>query len=359
MDPSEMASRTIFRSHAVLVSAPFVDGAPVESRYLACHGSLEAALSWIRGGHSRTGLALDEATEHLLFIRVTETALDVGPSDYRGDLMLSAAGEALARCPDSGDEPWLGRAAACRQWQRGDVVACVDQGCYRVGVVLALPPSLEWVRKAGGEASRSDDVYLLAFTEDDFSHAHPHEALMFEPLAEVPKELLLRLERRLQIYPGVGGGGWGGLAPDSASTRPRVRQPRASPPRDTALRTSKRERQFPVCCLQSDAGFILCSIPPRSSGVDGVVWFSEGEFLRHPSAHGPRILVLPGERRPGEGLKRAVQVRLTSPPEALGTLPNRVAQQVATFVEKNRVVLSRYWKGGMGTDEVYKLLERV
>jgi hypothetical protein len=25
---------------------------------------------------------------------------------------------------------------------------------------------------------------------------------MFEPLAEVPEDLLLRLERRLQIYPG-------------------------------------------------------------------------------------------------------------------------------------------------------------
>jgi hypothetical protein len=359
MTPSGEAPRTIFRTQVVVALAPFVDGAPVDNRCLASHRSLDAALSWI--GRNDFGAApdRDEATERLLFIRVTERVLDAGPSDYRGHVTLSVAGEVVERCLDDEDEPWSGRDAASCKWQRGDVAACVDQGRYRVGVVLALPPSIERVREAGGGATRSDDVYLVAFGEDDFTHAHPHEALMFEPLAEVPEEQLLRLERRLQIYPGVGGGEGGGVASESSRTRPRVRRPDTSPPRDLVLLSSKRERQFPICCLQSDAGFILCSIPPRLSGVDGDMWFSEGEFMRHPSSHGPRILVAPRQKSRSEGLEGAVQVRLTSPPEVLGTLPGELARQVVQFVEKNRDLLFRYWKGGMSTLDAFNRMARV
>lgn len=355
MNPSGGAPQTIFRTLVMVALAPFVDGTPVDNRFLASHRSLDGALSWIGREPFGAPHALDAATERLLFFTVTERALDVGPSDYRGHVALSPAGEVLEQSLDDEDEPWNGRDAGCCEWQRGDVAACVDQGCYRVGVVLALPPSVERARNAG--LTRSDDVYLLAFGEDDFSHAHPQEAQMFEPLADVPEDLWLRFERRLQIYPGEGGGSR--LACDSSITRPRIRRSRESPARDAALLPSERRRKFPVCCLQSDVGFILCSIPQRTSGADADMWFSEGEFMRHPSSHGPRILVMPGQKSRSEGLERAVQVRLTSPPEMLGTLPGELAQQVVQFVEKNRDLLLRYWKGGMSTLDAYNLMARV
>jgi hypothetical protein len=66
---------------------------------------------------------------------------------------------------------------------------------------------------------------------------------------------------------------------------------------------------------------------------------------------------MPGQNSRNEGLKRAVQVRLTSPPEVLGTLPGELAQQVVQFVEKNRDLLFRDWKGGMSTLEAFNLVD--
>ncbi|MEO8179805.1 MAG: hypothetical protein ABI895_13310 [Deltaproteobacteria bacterium] len=114
-----------------------------------------------------------------------------------------------------------------------------------------------------------------------------------------------------------------------------------------------------MCCLQSDAGFLFTGISDRSSGVDGFIWFSVGEFMRHPSPHGPRILVRPGKKLTWEGLERAVEVRLTSPPEVLGTLPGKLAKQVVQFVEKNRGVLLGHWNHESDSLQALELLERL
>jgi hypothetical protein len=116
---------------------------------------------------------------------------------------------------------------------------------------------------------------------------------------------------------------------------------------------------FPLCCLQAEVGYLLSWLDPADTGVDGVIWFSAGEFMRHPSPHGPRFLVVPGERLRRNGLKRAVQVRLASPHEVLGTLPGKLAQQVVRFAERNQRALLGYWHGETDTSEVLDLLGRV
>jgi hypothetical protein len=54
-----------------------------------------------------------------------------------------------------------------------------------------------------------------------------------------------------------------------------------------------------------------------------------------------------------------VEVRLSSPPEVLGTLPTQLARQVVQFVERNRALLLGHWKFENSSSDLYELLERV
>jgi hypothetical protein len=112
--------------------------------------------------------------------------------------------------------------------------------------------------------------------------------------------------------------------------------------------------------FHADAGFLSSVLRPRDTGVDGVtVWFFAGEPSRTESRQGPRIHVVLGERLSLESLADSVAVRLTAPPEVLGTLPDEVARQVIEFATINRKVLRRYWRGNLGTKAVLELLVRV
>lgn len=69
------------------------------------------------------------------------------------------------------------------------------------GVVLAGPPSPQWIeRHRGIEVTRGDDVYLVEFRGQEHDHEHPREWEMCEPLAPVPDELRAALEARLAGY---------------------------------------------------------------------------------------------------------------------------------------------------------------
>jgi hypothetical protein len=76
---TEQKMRTIFRSEAVIVSVPFIDGARIELRDLGCYTSLDAVIAWIRGRDFRDELSLDEETAKLLVVQGVERAVDVGP----------------------------------------------------------------------------------------------------------------------------------------------------------------------------------------------------------------------------------------------------------------------------------------
>ena len=111
------------------------------------------------------------------------------------------------------------------------------------------------------------------------------------------------------------------------------------------------------------AGFQLeamSNLRSRTTGVEGtVIWVSAGEFAGVDSQHGPRLKVVLGDKITTEGLKHAVSVRLTTPPEVLGKLPGKVTRQVVEFVEKNRDVLLRHWNGEIDTKEMLDLLKAV
>jgi hypothetical protein len=109
-----------------------------------------------------------------------------------------------------------------------------------------------------------------------------------------------------------------------------------------------------------DAGFLSSNLRSEDTGIEGaVIWFFAGEFDRKETQHGPRILICLGEEVTIESLADSVGVRLTSPPDVLGTLPSTITRQVVAFVEANRDVLLRYWQGETATSEVLELLVRV
>jgi hypothetical protein len=202
-EPSDPALRTIFRLQAVVTRAPFGDGAQVELRKLGCYTSMDAARAWIRGSDFRKIFEPDAEVERLLFIQGVEEALDLGHREHVAQLTISPAGDLLESM--SIHRAFLGREPSSCRWHRGDIAGCVHQRRYRIGIVLALPPSGAWLRAQCRPGITSlDDVYLLGFAGDDLEHHHPTEAVMFEPLAEVPAELVRRLEERLRGYPVVG-----------------------------------------------------------------------------------------------------------------------------------------------------------
>jgi hypothetical protein len=195
--------RTIFCMQVFVAWAPFIDGSRVETHALGCYTSLDAALAWIQGSDFREQFDPNDAVERPLVVQVVEKALDSGAQGYRGHVTISLAGKILERqCADVGF--WRGRDPSSCRWQRGDIVACIGRGRYRIGVVLALPHSIEWVRQQPRPGiTPMDDVYLVGFADDELDHDHPSEAMMFEPLAEVPEDLLLRLRERAGKYPTV------------------------------------------------------------------------------------------------------------------------------------------------------------
>lgn len=96
----------------------------------------------------------------------------------------------------------------------------------------------------------------------------------------------------------------------------------------------------------------MSNLRSRDTGVEGVViWISAGEFFDAESQHGPRIKVMLGERLTADGIQDAASVRLTDPPEVLGTLPAEIERRVIEFVRTNREVLLRHWNGELSTRE--------
>jgi hypothetical protein len=106
--------------------------------------------------------------------------------------------------------------------------------------------------------------------------------------------------------------------------------------------------------------FAMSNLRSTDTGVEGaVIWVSVGEFAGADLQHGPRIKVLQGNKITKDGLKDAVSVRLTDPPEVLGTLPAKLERQVVAFVNRNRDTLLRYWNEEISTREMLDLIERV
>jgi hypothetical protein len=193
----DIPMQTVFALSATVVRPPFMDRSPVDSRSLGLFRSLDLALVWTRS--SALLERFDPEDGRVLCLEIVEKQLDVGPSDFQAVTKLSVDGNILERlvCGQE-DEPWRGRDPSTCRWKRGDIVACVSYDQYRVGVVLALPPSIDWARERTLELSGMDDAYLIGFAGDDLDHAHPRDADLFEPLGDVAEAHRVRLEQRLR-----------------------------------------------------------------------------------------------------------------------------------------------------------------
>lgn len=111
------------------------------------------------------------------------------------------------------------------------------------------------------------------------------------------------------------------------------------------------------------AGFqveAMSNLRSKSTGVSGaVIWISAGEFSGKDAQHGPRIKVVLGDRVTRDALYGSVSVRVTRPPEVLGTLPPQVRKDVVAFIEKNYDVLLQHWAGDLDTVETLAALQKV
>jgi hypothetical protein len=106
--------------------------------------------------------------------------------------------------------------------------------------------------------------------------------------------------------------------------------------------------------------FAMSNLRSKSTGVPGtVIWVSAGEPSGDGCLLGPRLWVVLGDSLSPEPLKDAVVVRLTSPPQVLGTLPSGISDQVVSFIDRNGVVLLAYWHAEISTREMLDLLEPV
>ena len=89
-----------------------------------------------------------------------------------------------------------------------------------------------------------------------------------------------------------------------------------------------------------------------------IIWISAGEFAPGKAQHGPRIMLMLGEKITTEGLRGAASIRLTSPPEVLGVLPGKVERGVVRFATLNRDVLPRHWGGELDARKTLDRLQR-
>jgi hypothetical protein len=104
----------------------------------------------------------------------------------------------------------------------------------------------------------------------------------------------------------------------------------------------------------------MSNLRSKTTGVRGaVIWVSAGEFAGSDAQHGPRIKVVLGEKITTEGLTDAVSVRLTDPPQVLGSLPGPIKKKVVEFVNRNRAALLQHWNFEIDSKELLDLLEAV
>lgn len=181
-------------TEALLVRAPFDDGLPVERCLLGCHARRRAAIRRVQACGLREKLEANDRYR-VLVVEITNHRLGHSYGDSSERVWLTPSGDLLEAFHIVHEiEPWEGREPSRCKWRLGDVVACVHRGSYRVGVVLALPPSTP----AHGEQPRAnltnaDDVYGVGFPGTVLEQCRPREAQMFAPLAPVDGELRSRL----------------------------------------------------------------------------------------------------------------------------------------------------------------------
>lgn len=97
----------------------------------------------------------------------------------------------------------------------------------------------------------------------------------------------------------------------------------------------------------------------RTGIKDAVIWVSTGEAYGTAIKHGPRIKVFQGTKATQEAQKNAVAVKLTTPPQVVGTLPGKLKKQVFEFIELNRETLLSFWNGEISDQTMKAQIQRI
>jgi hypothetical protein len=138
----------------VSVEPPLVDGARAFITRLGVFSKFSGACEWL-AKRSEDG-PWDGAG--ILYYVVDTIVLDEQPMRRVATLVQGGDDQGRGFIPGDIEKPWDGRAPEDCKFQLGQLVGFVDGEQYRIGVVLALPPSPEDVKRVG-QVTVGDDVY--------------------------------------------------------------------------------------------------------------------------------------------------------------------------------------------------------
>jgi hypothetical protein len=121
------------------------------------------------------------------------------------------------------------------------------------------------------------------------------------------------------------------------------------------------------CCFQTDVGFLYTEVDTKLTGIPSAsLWCPAGEFTRHLSHEGPRVIVArptapcAAARQHREtrtdGSRR--QVALSTPSIVIGSLPPGLAQAATRFVDRNVDILLAHWGGGVDSSSLMQGVRR-
>jgi hypothetical protein len=185
----------------VRVEPPLVDRAPARTHRLGIFSRFTSALEWLSGRLKENGPDEDGG---LVYYRLDEIVLD-GALRIARTMVFGADDKSRGIIDGDGDKPWGGCPPEDCRHKLGDLVGFVSPygSVYRVGIVLAQPPTPEAARR--GRLTIADNVYLLGTLDADGrpetdEHAHLHRALVFPLGHELSQTFRERLRRRSERY---------------------------------------------------------------------------------------------------------------------------------------------------------------
>ncbi len=187
--------RTVVELTEVRVEPALVDGAHAPSTRRGIFTSFATASAWL---HSR--VRDDRDDDDLLYFTAQEVLLD-RPRRVCNSVVYDRNGNLRGEVSRGIERPWGGREPSACAYKPGDVVGLVSDA-YRVGVVLALPPSPDEARR-WSDVTLGDALYLVGVLDRNGSpetNEHVTEPELFEVQHEVPAELRTALAKRFAGY---------------------------------------------------------------------------------------------------------------------------------------------------------------
>ena len=201
IESPQSVAGTVVEVTEVVVEPPLADSAPAFVRRIAICSTFENATICARQKMvERSG---DDYA--LLYYVLDMIILGAGSLHQTAPTAVFDGSDKLrGMIPGDVEKPWGGRPASECRYSAGDLVGFVCGDVYRVGIVLALPPSPEESCR-GGNVTLGDDLYLVGVLDgqgraETNDHEHVAEPMLFAVEHDVAAELRAALERRFGGY---------------------------------------------------------------------------------------------------------------------------------------------------------------